>query len=561
MRFTRIMIAGSLLALILTACSKPQVAEPPAADPPAYPAPSPAPVPQGSPVTWEVVHLASGQRTPGGPLHLAPPYRFELTFSGAVDRGSVEAALARNGAEGRITGIEWSDDRQVRLEVEPPAPDGLQMATVDPSGGKDEAGLVLRVAGTRFNFAAFSFWPAMATQVTAWDPRTGETAVLARHPQPMQTVSASPDGRRHLLRRLIMTPGQSVGITGSAYLLDVQAGLVVPLGVGGLFRHQWSADGGLLVWGGCAEGSSCAVLVPPGPVKPGASGRAGRLLYAPGQGEDLAGASLSPDGRQIAVFAGRWGERLSVHLLTGAGDPGRVISGAAGVTQGPSGLTSVPAAWSPDGSLLAYGDGGTRREEHSPMKVWLLDSAGGQPRLLAERASALGPWSPRGDRLFLQSVGVVETTGKVLVPLAEAAGGAAWSPDGRRLFLNGTMYDTATWKALWETPHRGPAYWAPDSRALVLTGWTSDPTVGDGGVYRADGAKITGRYLSLVPPVFSRTGLVYLPNPDRVVDLKLGRVDEVVIPGPEIAGLGRSRVLGFAEDGRLFLAPGQEWDQ
>lgn len=305
----------------------------------------------------------------------------------------------------------------------------------------------------RWNFAAFSFWPAEPTRITRLNPRTGESVVVQRHPQPLQTVSVSPDGRRHLLRCHIRTPGQSVGTTGSAYLLDLQTGAVASLGVGGLFSYQWSTDGGLLVWGGLEGGRSGVVWAPSGPVERGGSDRFGRLLYVAGKDEFFASATLSPDGRYAAVFAGSrdWsGKPLTLHLLSQTGKAIKVIPDAVGVTQGPGALTWVPAAWAPDVNLLAYGGTSARREENEPMQVWLLDPAGGNPRPVTDKATAIGPWSPGGDRLFLPGVGVVDREGNVL--LAEPRGPAAWSPDGRRLFLEGTVYDTATWKAPWTTP-------------------------------------------------------------------------------------------------------------
>lgn len=505
--------------LTLTACSSGVKAPDPSG--PSSPAPvdgTPAPSTQqeakASAITWHITHTASGLRDPGGPLYLAPPYKFELDFSGPVDRVSVETALRSNLGKGQLKVLQWTNDQRLHLEIEPEGP-GIQ-ATVNPTGGKDQGGLPLQLSIEQFHLAAFAFTPAAATAIYRLDPATGQTTVMARYPQPFQTVSLSPDGKRALLRQPILYPGQSVGITGRAYTFDLADGRLEDLDLAGLWEGEWSRDGGLLAQGQC-PGGQCVVWVRPGPAPGGLQG-ARQLLYKNQPGEFVASAHLSPDGKTAAVFAGKWDSPLNLHRfdLTASGKPLGTVAGAAGVTQGPSGLTWIPALWSPDGSALVFGEGGVRREESQSMRIWLIEKGSDKPRLIADQVTALGPWSP----------------------------------DGKLLYLAGAVYDTATWQVLWRAPSQGAAVWSPDGRTLAISG---------GGIYSFDGKLLveSGEWSAegsrpLYSPDSSR---VYLPGPDRVVDLKSGKTYPFFLSAD--AALGRYRPIGFTADGQLLISPMQ----
>ena len=543
-----LLLAG-LIALTACAPAPPLPPAPPA--PPAAPAP---PAPAASPVTWQIVH-ASGLSAPGGPLHLAPPYRFELLFSGPVNQGSVEAALRRNLNHGRLQVRQWSGPAHLYIAVDD-VQAGDPAVVVDPSGGRDAEGRPLQVAPERFNFAGFQFSPTDPTAIIAIDPVSGVSQTMVRYDQPYQTVSLAPDRQRVLLRRHVLTPGQSVGITGPALTYDITSGRVEELDAGGLFEWGGRGDGGLLVYGGCSQGS-WVVWVRPGPYAGGRGGAARRLYLAP-PGEYVASAHVAPDGKTAAVFAGKWGEPLSLYLFDltpeRAGRRIATLEKVAGVTQGPSGLTSVPVAWSPDGLTLAFGDGGLRREEQTPMLVWLVAATGGTLRRLAEGATEVGPWSPGGDRLVLTGIGVVDGAGRVLLTAPEAYG-AVWSPDGRSLYLGGSIYDTTTWQVRGRAGE-GPAVWSPDGTTLAVGGQ-------GGGLFRADGTRLAeGTWdRGAAAPCFTDDGsLVYLPNPDRVLEVASGKVYPLRLPDQDIEGLGHYRPIGFGADGRLLVALGSVFD-
>ncbi|MFZ5825702.1 MAG: WD40 repeat domain-containing protein [Bacillota bacterium] len=523
-----------LTLLILQACAKAPPLEPPA----------PPPAPDHSPITWRVTHTGSGLSAP-------------------VDRASVEEALRQNLGHGRLQVLQWSSDSRLLLTVEdlPEIAEQYQVA-IDPSGGRDLNGKPLQAKPVDLVLTSFFFWPSPPTGVVKLDPLTGQSATIARHPQPYQSVSLSPDGSRMLLRRHILTPGQSVGTTGTAALFDLKSGYLEDLEVGGRFEYEWSQDGGLLVHGGCRQGATCVVWVAPGPPDGSARGGMGRMLYTNGPKEFIASAHLSPGGRYAAAFAGQWEQPLNLHLFDLHPDrAGRMIvtvAQAAGVTQGPSGLTYVPVAWSPDGQSLAFGDGGIRRESNQPMKLWLVDPLEGKPIKLADEAGdPPGPWSPDSTRLFVWETGVLDQEGNLLFEAREP-GTAAWSPDGTRLYYRGGVYETKTWSRLWSAEGTGDARWSPSGQVIAL----GSHAASGGGLFRADGTLIAGplTFSSLVR--FSPDGsLAYLPNPDRVVEIATGQVHPIQIDLPAIPGLGEYRPVAFTADNHLLLTLGQDWER
>ncbi|MFZ5814672.1 MAG: hypothetical protein ACOY93_05160 [Bacillota bacterium] len=561
MRPSRLLVLLLAGALLLQACTKPPVQTAPA---PVEPPPAREPQPEPSPVTWKISHTPSGLQAQGGPFHLAPPYSFAIDFSAPVDRASVEEALRRNLGSGRLQIARWPSDQRVLLTVEDLPTDPQLQAAIDPTGGQDQQGRRLQFPPQRFNLAAFIFWPAAPTAVLKLDPLTGETSTLARFPQPFQTVSLSPDGRRALLRRHILTPGQSVGTTGTAHLFDLETGYLEELEVGGLFEHQWSREGGLLIHGSCPQGPACVVWVAPGDPPSSARASLRRLLFL-ARDQHLAGARLSPDGRYAAVFAGTYEAKRDLHLFDlrpeSAGRKIRTLPAAAGITQGPGGLIWVEAAWAPDGSALAFGDQGIRREERQPMQVWLVETEAGEPRLLAEGAGGIGPWSPRADRLFLPGLGLADRQGQLLLPSAEP--NAAWSPDGSLLYVSGTLYEAASLEPRWSVKATGPGHWSPDGRWIAIAGSVRAELPGhpDGGLFRAsDGAPLARGYLGGRPLFSPDSRWALLPGPDRLVDLTTGAVTPVRFDLPAVPNLGGYLPAGLTNEGTVLLALGHEWE-
>ncbi len=186
-------------------------------------------------------------------------------------------------------------------------PQGVLDVEISPAGGRDAAGRRLQPPPEGAHRASFSFWPANRTGILKLDVATGKITPLVMYPQPFQTLTLSPDGRRALLRRPVMTPGQSVGTTGRACRFDLATGRLERLGeLSGLFWGEWSDDGGLLVRGGYEQEGDAAgggairgqqvIWAPPG--------GSPRVVYRTGRNDYLADAHGSPDGKLAASARG-----------------------------------------------------------------------------------------------------------------------------------------------------------------------------------------------------------------------------------------------------------------
>jgi len=103
-------------------------------------------------------------------------------------------------------------------------------------------------------------------------------------------------------------------------------------------------------------------------------------VLTPG-GEEGSCPVLSPDGGAVAYLApGPDGKTQLRVLALGGGEPVTVAAGVEG---------SEYAAWSPDGRFLAYAGG-------SPINVWVVSRAGGEPRRLSPAGGDYPRWSPDG---------------------------------------------------------------------------------------------------------------------------------------------------------------------
>lgn len=194
-------------------------------------------------------------------LSIQPSASRAAQLNPATTSYSVEAALAGNLCCGRRQIGPWSGETTLSFALAQVVP-GTGQVSIDPSGGRDREGNTLQPVAEHPCAGGFCFWPLDPPAVHQVDPVTGTGGTLTRYPQPYQTLSMSPDRRRILLRWQVLTPGQSVGVTGRAYLFDVQTGQVTDLSLAaGLFRAEWSQDGGLLAHGPCPQGQ-CAVWVP-----------------------------------------------------------------------------------------------------------------------------------------------------------------------------------------------------------------------------------------------------------------------------------------------------------
>jgi dipeptidyl aminopeptidase/acylaminoacyl peptidase len=150
--------------------------------------------------------------------------------------------------------------------------------------------------------------------------------------------------------------------------------------------------------------------------------------------------------------------------------------------------------WTPDGASVVYvrGGGANRQGEYPnpwslpegvSQQIWIVDLAGGEPRLLADGS---GPTvAPTGDAVaFLRRGGifVVPVEGGDAKPLIRARGGSSslrWSPDGSQLaFVSSRgdhsfvgVYDRATERIRWLDPsvdRDGAPVWSPDGRRIAF---------------------------------------------------------------------------------------------
>lgn len=137
-------------------------------------------------------------------------------------------------------------------------------------------------------------------------------------------------------------------------------------------------------------------------------------------------------------------------------------------------LLELDAAWSPDGSTIAYHYCHPRDPDSSG--IWLIDSNGTNPRLFAE-GCIQADWSPDGKRLAIATagwniflVGKDSANFEWLIRDGES-NSPAWSPDGKWIAFvrpfNGGAYliDLETHE---QTAIPGGDDWSPDSKELVF---------------------------------------------------------------------------------------------
>jgi len=199
----------------------------------------------------------------------------------------------------------------------------------------------------------------------------------------------------------------------------------------------WSPDGRSIAFNFYLRASVGIAIVP-------VEGGAGRNIFEAERPYYC--YSFSPDGEKIALYLRQSGtyEIATVNLNNGE------------LQQ----LTSPPyeklfPAWSPDGATIAY----VAYEDSCSARsstIWLLPSAGGQPRELATFPEVITQllWSPDGASLVALStsypgglflVSLADGSAKLLSELREKTPG--WFPDGQTLLTIRTM-DSFTIRAV-----------------------------------------------------------------------------------------------------------------
>jgi len=213
-----------------------------------------------------------------------------------------------------------------------------------------------------------------------------------------------------------------------------------------------------------------------------ADGLGARQLTAP----ELAGAhpTWSPGGRSIAYAAGLHGAR-TIHLIGADGD------GLLALTDG------AQPAWSPDGGRISFirqsvidrpsGDG----IFPTPEALWEIDPQRDEEKQLTPAEvmeSSIGPaWSPDGSLIAFGSNRLIAADDGDLRRLEGTAtwgGDMPWSPDGEDLAviteagLHLQSVDTGQRRMILPVVNPGlQLAWSPDGRSLAYTGGIEKPMI------------------------------------------------------------------------------------
>lgn len=241
---------------------------------------------------------------------------------------------------------------------------------------------------------------------------------------------------------------------GEPVLADADGGNARPLFDEGrdalvVQEYVWSPDGSWLAFAadeyeedGTPLGSSLRVVA--------ADGAGERVLVrrdSVADGDNVLGVSWSPDGRRL-LYSAR-GDGLFTVAFDGSDE--RRVTDVRELGSGPEFFVDSDAAWSPDGSRIAF----LRTDESVGIpepSVHLVDPDGGDLILVtgADSRSERPAWHPSGDRIVFSTVATPITSGSEHTVQVATADGAdvqtlpiagdvhepAYSPDGTTLAFN-----------------------------------------------------------------------------------------------------------------------------
>ncbi len=175
--------------------------------------------------------------------------------------------------------------------------------------------------------------------------------------------------------------------------------------------------------------------------------------------EDASCPSISPDSGRVAYLAQSAEGGTMLRVISRSGGQAVTLASDVEASEFPS--------WSPDGRFLTYAAG-------SPIKIWVVSSAGGEPSLLTPGGGDYPRWSPDGAWIAYsvwtqksdpdQGAWVVPAQGGTPIKIGLEPTRMVWSADGSRLWqLRRNIQDLELWEA-------EPGIWQWRLRAVLDLG-------------------------------------------------------------------------------------------
>ena len=162
-------------------------------------------------------------------------------------------------------------------------------------------------------------------------------------------------------------------------------------------------------------------------------------------------AQYSPDGTQVAFESNRLGKDSQIWLARADG------TSATPLTEGAEGVQGGSPRWSPDGRWIAF----DRQGEDGRQAVYVVDAAGGRPRLLTNGHTP--SWSRDGRTIYFSAnrtgryeVWRIPQQGGEEVQVSDIGGEyALLSPDGTTVYYRGPLRGAMSGE-LFARPVAGP---------------------------------------------------------------------------------------------------------